>query len=202
MPVYAIDGIVPVVHPAAFVHPSAVLIGDVIIAAGCYVAPLVSLRGDFGRIVLQTGANVQDCCVMHGFPSCDTVVGVNGHVGHSAVLHGCTVEDDALIGMNATIMDGVTIGSESIVAANAFVKAGFQAPPRSLIAGIPGRLIRSVGDEELAWKQRATQDYQELARRSLRSLQEVEPLREVEAGRRRLEVSDLQPLYKEKSRIQ
>ena len=198
MPVYAIDGIVPVVHPTAFVHPSAVLIGDVIVAAGCYVAPLASLRGDFGRIVLQAGSNLQDCCVMHGFPNCDTVVGEGAHIGHAAVLHGCTVEGDALIGMNATLMDGVTIGSQSIVAANAFVKAGFQAPARSLIAGVPGRIVREVSDQELAWKQRATQDYQELALRSLRSLKEVAPLREVEPGRKRIEVSDLQPLYKSK----
>ncbi len=198
MPIYAIDGIVPVVDPTAFVHPDAVLIGDVIVAAACYVAPLASLRGDFGRIVMHPGSNVQDCCVMHGFPNCDTVIGAGGHIGHAAVLHGCTLEDDVLIGMNATIMDGVTVGAESIVAANAFVKAGFEAPARSLIAGVPGKIVRSVTDEELAWKQRGTKDYQELALRSRRSLQPVEPLSEAEPGRRRIEVSDLQPLYKSK----
>ena len=196
MPVYAIDGVVPVVHPAAFVHPSAVLIGDVVVGAGCYVAPQASLRGDFGRIVLLAGSNVQDCCVMHGFPNCDTVVGENGHIGHAAVLHGCTVESDALIGMNATIMDGVIIGAESIVAANTFVKAGFEVPARSLVAGVPGRIVREVSDQELAWIQSGTRDYQELALRSLRSLKEVEPLREAESDRKRIEVSDSQPLFK------
>jgi len=145
MPCYAIDGITPVVHPDAFVHPTAVLIGDVIVGAGCYVAPLASLRGDFGRIVLEAGSNLQDCCVMHGFPSCDTVIGTDGHIGHAAVLHGCRIEDDALVGMNATIMDGVVIGRQSIVAANAFIKAGFEAPARSLIAGVPGKIyLRSM----------------------------------------------------------
>ena len=198
MPVYAIDGVVPVVHPAAFVHPSAVLIGDVIVSAGCYVAPLASLRGDFGRIVLRAGSNLQDCCVMHGFPDCDTVVGEGGHIGHAAVLHGCRIENEALVGMHATIMDGATIGTQSIVAANAFVKAGLQVPARSLIAGVPGKIVRSVSDQELAWKQRATQDYQELALRSLRSLEEVEPLREVEPDRKRIAASATQPLYKSK----
>lgn len=198
MPAYAIDGIVPVVHPTAFVHPSAVLIGDVIVAAGCFVAPLASLRGDFGRIVLQQGSNVQDCCVLHGFPDCDTLVGANGHVGHAAVLHGCTVEDGALIGMNATIMDGVVIGAQCIVAANAFVKAGFQAPARTLVAGVPGKVVRGLTDEELAWKQHGTEDYQELAQRCLRSLREVAPMAEPEPDRPRVKASDLQPLYKTK----
>jgi len=198
MPVYAIDGIVPVVDPTAFVHPSAVVIGDVIVGAGCYVAPLASLRGDFGRIVLHGGSNVQDCCVMHGFPNCDTVVGENADIGHAAVLHGCTVEQDALVGMNATLMDGVVIGTQSFVAANAFVKAGFHAPARSLIAGVPGRIVRDVTDQELAWKQHGTRDYQALALRSLRSLEEIEPLRAPEPDRQRIQVSDLPPLYKSK----
>ncbi|HNO13630.1 MAG TPA: phenylacetic acid degradation protein PaaY, partial [Accumulibacter sp.] len=90
--VYAIDGIVPVVDPRAFVHPTAVLIGDVIVGPGCYVGPCASLRGDFGRLILERGANLQDSCVMHGFPGTDTVVGEDGHIGHGAVLHGCRVE--------------------------------------------------------------------------------------------------------------
>lgn len=108
--VYAIDGIVPVVDPTAYVHPSAVLIGDVIVGPGCYVGPCASLRGDFGRLILEAGANLQDTCVMHGFPGTDTVVEENGHVGHGAVLHGCRVGRNALIGMNAVIMDNAVIG--------------------------------------------------------------------------------------------
>ena len=103
--VYAIDGIVPVVDPTAFVHPTAVLIGDVIVGPGCYVGPCASLRGDFGRLILERGANLQDTCVMHGFPGTDTVVEEDGNVGHGAVLHGCRIGKNALIGMNAVIMD-------------------------------------------------------------------------------------------------
>jgi phenylacetic acid degradation protein len=84
MKVYAIDGIVPVVDPAAYVHPSAVLIGDVVVGAGAYVGPCASLRGDFGRLFIGVGANVQDCCVMHGFPGSDTIIEENGHIGHGA----------------------------------------------------------------------------------------------------------------------
>ena len=105
MPSYSIEGVIPVVHPSAYVHPTAVLIGDVHIGPNCYVGPNASLRGDFGRIVLLAGANVQDNCVMHGFPQQDTVVEENGHIGHGAVLHSCIVRRDALVGMNAVVMD-------------------------------------------------------------------------------------------------
>src|SRR6202166_5271504 len=99
--VFAVNGVTPVVDPTAFVHPSAVLIGDVIVGARCYVGPAASLRGDFGRIEVRAGANVQDCCVMHGFPQTDTVIEEEGHIGHGAILHGCIVRRNALVGMNA-----------------------------------------------------------------------------------------------------
>ena len=148
--VYAIDGIVPVVDPTAFVHPTAVLIGEVIVGAGCYVGPCASLRGDFGRLVLEPGANLQDTCVMHGFPGTDTVVGEDGHIGHGAVLHGCKVGRNALIGMNAVIMDNAVIGESAMVAACAFVRAGVEIAARSLAAGMPARVIRNLSDEEIA----------------------------------------------------
>ncbi|MBL8432224.1 MAG: transferase hexapeptide repeat family protein, partial [Dechloromonas sp.] len=160
--VYAIDGIVPVVDPTAFVHPTAVLIGEVIVGAGCYVGPCASLRGDFGRLVLEPGANLQDTCVMHGFPGTDTVVGEDGHIGHGAVLHGCKVGRNALIGMNAVIMDNAVIGESAMVAACAFVRAGVEIPARSLAAGMPARVIRNLSDEEIAWKIAGTHTYQDL----------------------------------------
>jgi phenylacetic acid degradation protein len=164
--VYAIDGIVPVVDPTAYVHPSAVLIGDVIVGPGCYVGPCASLRGDFGRLILERGANLQDTCVMHGFPGTDTVVEEDGHIGHGAVLHGCRIGRNALVGMNAVIMDNAVVGESSIVAASAFVKAGAEIPPRSLAAGMPAKVIRVLSDEEIAWKVDGTRTYQDLARRS------------------------------------
>ena len=107
--VYSIDGVTPVVDPSSYVHPSAVLIGDVIIGKNCYIGPTACLRGDFGRIVICDGANVQDSCIMHGFPGTDTVVEENGHIGHGAILHGCRVRRGALIGMNTVINDNAEI---------------------------------------------------------------------------------------------
>lgn len=194
MPCYEIDGLKPVVHPSAYVHPDAVLIGDVIVGANCYVAPLASLRGDFGRIVLEAGSNVQDCCVMHGFPGTDTVVEEDGHIGHGAILHGCRVGKNALVGMNAVVMDNAVVGANSLVAASAFVKAGMVIPERSLVAGMPAKIMREVSDQELAWKTAGTHTYQDLARRSHASLKPCQPLTEMEEGRERLQVSDLKSL--------
>jgi phenylacetic acid degradation protein len=194
MPCYAIDGVVPVVDPTAHVHPSAVLIGDVIVGPGCYVGPCASLRGDFGRIRLERGSNVQDTCVIHGFPKTDTVVAENGHVGHGAVLHGCVVERDALVGMNAVVMDEAVVGAEAFVAACAFVPAGMKVPPRHLAAGLPAKVVRPLKDGEVAWKLEGTRTYQELTRRCHASLVEVAPLPAMEANRPRVASSDVQPL--------
>ncbi|MCG2586242.1 phenylacetic acid degradation protein PaaY [Massilia sp. TS11] len=185
--VYEIDGLRPVVHPTAFVHPSAVLIGDVIIGARCYIGPCACLRGDFGRLIVEEGANIQDTCVLHGFIGCDTVVEQDGHIGHGAVLHGCRIGRNAMVGMNAVVMDRAVIGAESIVAAAAFVKAGMEVPPRSMVMGTPARVTRSLSDEEVAWKSRGTAEYHQLVQRSQRSMRACEPLAEPEPGRRRFD---------------
>ncbi len=194
MPCYSIDGVVPVVHPSAYVHPTAVLIGDVEVGPGCYVGPCASLRGDFGRIVLHEGSNVQDSCVMHGFPGHDTIVHAGGHIGHGAVLHSCIVHRDALVGMNAVVMDDAEVGERSIVAACAFVPAAMVIPPRTLVAGVPARIRRALTEQEMAWKDEGTRTYQDLAVRCLQSLHEVEPLREMPAQRARLRAPQVQPL--------
>lgn len=198
--VYAIDGITPVVDPTAYVHPSAVLIGDVIVGPGCYVGPCACLRGDFGRLILERGANLQDTCVMHGFPGTDTVVEEDGHIGHGAVLHGCRIGRNALVGMNAVIMDNAAIGANSIVAASSFIKAGEQVPEGVLVAGVPGRVVRPLRDEEIAWKSESTKTYQDLARRSLATLVETAPLSAVEADRKRIEMPEVVPLVSLKQR--
>src|SRR5919106_1120404 len=169
--VYAIDGITPVVHPGAFVHPSAVLIGDVIVAARAYIGPCACLRGDFGRIVVEEGANVQDSCLLHGFPGKDTVVGAEATVGHGAVLHGCVVRRGALVGMNAVVNDNAEVGEDAVVAALAFVKAEDRIPARSLAVGIPAKVARRMSDQELRWKHDNMKLYQQLAVRSLTTMQ-------------------------------
>ncbi|SIT12539.1 phenylacetic acid degradation protein PaaY [Neptunomonas antarctica] len=199
MKVYEIDGVTPVIDPTAYVHPSAVLIGDVIIGPRCYVGPAACLRGDFGRLVLKEGANIQDTCVMHGFPGSDTVVEEDGHIGHGAVLHGCIIKKNALVGMNAVIMDGAVVGESAIVAAMSFVKAKFEVPDRTLVAGSPARIIRELSDKEITWKSQGTAQYQDLAIRSLNTMREVEPLTSVEPGRKRLVIDvNVKPLYQVK----
>jgi phenylacetic acid degradation protein len=190
MPVYSLEGITPVVHPQAHVHETAVLIGDVIIGAGCYIGPHASLRGDFGRIIVEQGANVQDTCVMHSFPGKDCIVEHNGHVGHGAVLHGCHIGINAMVGMNAVVMDDAVIGESSIVGAAAFVTAGFECPPRSLVIGVPAKIKRQLSDKEIAWKTQGTIEYQQLAKRCRATLLKTEALSEVEPERRRMESTD------------
>lgn len=198
--VYSIDGVRPVVDPRAYVHPSAVLIGDVIVGAGCYIGPCASLRGDFGRIVVKDGANLQDSCVMHGFPGTDTIVDADGHIGHGAILHGCVIGRNALVGMNAVVNDNASIGDGAIVAAMAFVKAKMVVPPRVLVAGMPARIVRALTETELAWKIEGTRSYQELTRRSLATMKATVPLTVVEPDRRRIELPELLPLSAVKSR--
>ncbi|HWG37250.1 MAG TPA: hypothetical protein VN690_05985 [Terriglobales bacterium] len=196
MPIYAIHGIVPVVDRSAYVHPTAVLIGDVMVGAGCYVGPCASLRGDFGRLILEPGSNLQDTCVMHGFPGEDTVVAEGGHIGHGAVLHGCRIGRGAMVGMNAVVMDGAVVGERAIVAAMSFVKAAMEIPARHLAMGVPAKVVRELSERELAWKDEGTRAYQELARRSGESLIAAEALTTPEANRRRIPVEKFEPLYK------
>ncbi|MBP7339615.1 phenylacetic acid degradation protein PaaY [Niveispirillum sp.] len=186
MPCYSFDGLVPVVDPTAFVHPTACLIGDVIIGPGCYIGPGASLRGDFGRLIVERGANVQDNCVMHSFPDAECVVEEDGHIGHGAVLHGCRIGRNALVGMNAVVMDNVVIGEEALVAAMSFVKAGMQVPPRMLVAGTPARVVRELSAQEIEWKSHGTSEYHGLVRRCRETLAEVQPLTEMEKDRPRL----------------
>jgi len=198
--VYSIDGIVPVVDPSAFVHPSAVLIGDVIVGARAYIGPAACLRGDFGRIVVEAGANIQDTCMLHGFPGKDTVVGADVTVGHGAVLHGCVVKRGALIGMNSVVNDYAEVGEDAVVAALAFVKAEARIPARSLVAGIPARVLRELSEQELQWKKDNVLLYQQLAERGKQSMHEVEALTAIEPGRKRIDIPGAIPLSEMKKR--
>ncbi len=131
---------------------------------------------------------------MHGFPGTDTVVDEEGHIGHGAILHGCVVQKNALVGMNAVVNDNAVIGESAIVAAMAFVKAGMIVPPRTLVAGVPAKVVRTLTDQELAWKIEGTRSYQELARRSLATMRETEALSVPEPGRKRIDLPELLPL--------
>ena len=199
--IYSYDGIVPAIDPAAFVHPEAVVIGDVIIGPTVYVGPCAVLRGDFGRIILHEGCNVQETCVVHSFPGKDVIVEESGHIGHGAVLHGCHIGRNVLIGMNAVIMDEAEIGENSIVGAMAFVKAGTKIPPNSLLAGSPAQIIRMLSAEEIDWKRRGTGVYQQLAREAAGKIAPATPLTAPEPDRRRAEAPVYDPLILERRRF-
>ncbi|MEI2301469.1 phenylacetic acid degradation protein PaaY [Ensifer sp. MJa1] len=196
--IYAYDGVVPVIDPAAFVHPAAIVTGDVIIGPACYVGPGAVLRGDFGRIVLERGSNVQETCVVHSFPNLDVVVGEEGHIGHGAVLHGCRIGRNAMVGMNAVVMDEAVIGENAIVAAMAFVKAGTEIPANSLAMGSPARVTRELSADEIAWKRQGTAIYQRLALEAKDKLVATEPLSQLEPDRRRIRAPEYDPLILER----
>ena len=179
MSFYEIDGVRPVVHPSSFVHPTASVIGHVVIGKNCYIGPGAAIRGDWGQIILEDGVNVQENCTVHMFPGKSITLKESAHVGHGAIIHGANLGRNCLIGMNTVIMDDAEIGDESIVGAMAFVKAETKIPPRSLVVGNPAKVIKQVSDEMIVWKTKGTQLYQQLPQDCHNSLKAVEPLREV-----------------------
>ncbi len=183
MPIYEFEGLMPVVAQDAFVHPTAVLIGDVIVRAGCFVGPGAVLRGDIAQLVMERGSNLQDCCLVHTYPGREVLLGEESHIGHGAIIHGCTLGRNVMIGMNAVVMDNAVIGEEAVVAAQAFVKAGQVVEARSLVAGVPAKVIRMLRDDEIRRKSNGTAIYQHLAARYLETMREVQALGEVEKGR-------------------
>jgi phenylacetic acid degradation protein len=188
--VYRFAGITPVIDPEAWVHPSAVLIGDVIVGPRCYVGPGAVMRGDFGRIVLEAGANLQDTCVVHSHPDFDCVMEADAHVGHGAVIHAARIGRDALVGMNAVVMDRAEVGEQAMVAAMSFVKVRGRVPARTLVAGVPAKVVRELSEAEIRGKHAGTLLYQELARRSAATMAAVPALQAAAADRPRSDWGD------------
>lgn len=181
--IYAFEEYVPVVAASSFVHPQATVVGNVIIGQHCYIGPGAVLRGDFGQIILEDGCNVQESCTIHMFPGETVLLREGAHIGHGAVIHGATIGQNCLVGMNAVIMDHVELGDGSIVGALSLVKQGEKIPAGVVMAGNPARVIREVSEEMAAWKTEGTRLYQLLPDKYLKTLREVEPLREVPADR-------------------
>jgi phenylacetic acid degradation protein len=180
--IYEFKGYRPVVHESAFVHPQAAVTGNVIIGPDVYIGPGAALRGDWGAIVIEKGCNVQENCTVHMFPGVTVVLEEGAHIGHGAIIHGARIGRNSLIGMNAVLMDEVEIGAECIIGALCFIKAGEKIPPRSLVVGNPGKIIKSVSDEMIAWKTEGTRLYQQLPTECYETLRPCEPLREVPEG--------------------
>jgi len=140
----------PKVHNSAWIAPTAVLVGNVQVDEGASVFYGAVLRGDSDRIHLGANSNVQDNAVLHADAGMPAVVGRGVSIGHGAVVHGCTIEDDCLIGMHATVMNGAVIGAGSLVAAGALVLEGTVVPPGSLVAGVPAKVRRELNEDEQA----------------------------------------------------
>ena len=146
--VTGVAGHEPEVAAEVFVAPTAVVLGEVRLAPQSSVWYHTVLRGDCERITIGAGSNIQDNCTVHADPGFPAVVGERVSVGHNAVLHGCVIEDDVLVGMGATVLNGAHIGAGSLVAAAALVPQGLRVPPGSLVAGVPARVKRQLTDEE------------------------------------------------------
>ena len=177
MAFYEFQGYKPVVDPSSFVHPQAAVTGNVIIGKDCYIGPGAALRGDWGQIIIEDGCNVQENCIIHMFPGVTVLLKEGAHIGHGAIIHGATIGKNCLVGMNAVIMDNVELGDDSIVGALCFIKEEEIIPSRSLMVGNPGKIIKQVTDEMLAWKTEGTRLYQELPAACLKNWREIEPLR-------------------------
>jgi len=178
MAFYEFNGIKPVVHPSSFVHPQASVTGNVIIGKNVYIGPGCALRGDWGRILISDGCNVQENCTIHMFPGVTVLLKESAHIGHGAIVHGATIGKNCLVGMNAVIMDEAELGDECVVGALAFIRQGEKIPPRSLVAGNPAAVIKTVSDEMIAWKTEGTLIYQQLPRQCFDTLKPCQPLQE------------------------
>ncbi len=183
MAVYSFNGFVPVVKKSSFIHPQAAVTGNVIIGENVYIGPGAAIRGDWGKIIIEDGCNVQENCTIHMFPGTTVTLKKGAHIGHGAIVHGGTIGANCLIGMNAVIMDDVVIEDECIIGALCFVPANTVIPRRSLVVGNPAKVIKEVSDEMIAWKTKGTALYQALPKECHDTLIPCEPLEEIEPNR-------------------
>ena len=181
--IYEFNGFRPIIHESAYIHPQAAVTGNVIIGQNVYVGPGAAIRGDWGAIIIEDGCNVQENCTIHMFPGITVLLREAAHIGHGAIIHGATIGRNCLVGMNAVLMDDVELGDECIVGALCFLKSGEKIPARSLVVGNPGKIVKSVSDEMLAWKTEGTRLYQQLPAQCYDSLRPCEPLRVMPVSR-------------------
>ena len=167
----------PTIHHSSYIAPSAVIIGNVTIGKNCGVFPQAVIRGDEGPIDIGEGSNIQDCCVLHTDVDHVITIGKNVTIGHAAVVHGATIEDDCLIGIHATVLNGARIGSGSIIGACALVTENMVVPPQSLVLGIPGKVIRQDPKYSDMIRENASV-YQSLTKKHKQGLYSIFPSKE------------------------
>jgi phenylacetic acid degradation protein len=181
--IYEFNGYKPVIDESAYIHPLAAVTGNVIIGKDVYIGPGAAIRGDWGKIVIEGGCNVQENCTIHMFPGVTVTLKRSAHIGHGAIIHGATIGENSLVGMNAVVMDNVIVGKECIVGALAFIKEGMEIPDRKVVVGNPAKIVKDVTDEMAKWKTEGTAWYQRLPKQLYDTLSECEPLREVPKDR-------------------
>ncbi len=175
MAIYEFEGKVPKIGKGTFVHPEAVIIGDVEIGENCYIGATAVLRADTGKIRIGDGTNVQDGVIIHADPGTEAVIGKNNLIGHNAMLHGpLVVGEDVMVGISSTVLTGCEIGDGCIIAAGSVVKNNTKLAPRRMVAGVPASEVREVSDNAVTLTKIGVQIYQELASRSLQGMKKVE----------------------------
>lgn len=197
--IYRYQEYIPVIHPSSFIHPQAAVTGNVIIGSNCYIGPGAALRGDWGQIILEDGCNVQENCTVHMFPGVTVLLKEGSHIGHGAIIHGAMIGKNCLVGMNSVIMDDADIGDECIIGALTLVREGEKIPSRSLVVGNPGKIIKQVTDEMMAWKTEGTEIYQNLPKIMQEASGPVEPLQAVPANLKQ-QPKNYEPLKRRKSK--
>lgn len=176
--VYQFKKYIPVIDESAFIHPQSAVTGNVIIGKNVYIGPGAAIRGDFGKIIIEDGCNVQENCTIHMFPNVTVLIKENAHIGHGAIIHGSIIGKNCMIGMNSVVMDNVVLEDECIVGALSFVKANQHIPARSLLVGNPAKIIKHISEEMIAWKSEGTKVYQQLTNDMKSEWRICDPLRE------------------------
>jgi carbonic anhydrase/acetyltransferase-like protein (isoleucine patch superfamily) len=182
--IYEFNGYKPVIDPSSFVHKEATIIGNVIIGKKVYIGPGASIRGDWGKITIKDGCNVQDNCTIHIFPGKDVILEENAHIGHGAIVHGANIGKNTLVGMNSVIMDDCNIGDECIIGALCFIKGEMNIPNRKIVVGNPAIIKGEVSDDMISWKTKGTELYQDLPNECYTLMKVCEPLKEIEKNRK------------------
>ena len=182
--IYEFNGYKPVIDPSSFVHKEATIIGNVIIGKKVYIGPGASIRGDWGKITIKDGCNVQDNCTIHIFPGKDVILEENAHIGHGAIVHGANIGKNTLVGMNSVIMDDCNIGDECIIGALCFIKGEMNIPNRKIVVGNPAIIKGEVSDEMISWKTKGTELHQDLPNECYTLMKECEPLLDIEKNRK------------------
>ena len=176
MPIYALDGIAPQIDPdIGWIAPSAVLVGDVVVGAEAGIWFGVVARGDIERISIGARTNVQENVVLHTDRGYPLDIGDNCTIGHSAIVHGCSIGDNTLIGMGATVLNGARIGRNCLIGANALITEGKEIPDNSMVVGAPGKVIRQIDEAGVANLAASAERYVRNAKRFSAGLTEVHP---------------------------